>query len=368
MRLVGFQRAAEAAYALPPAEREAAFARLERMEGIRDERGERIRRLDADLVRARGYAALAALAETTLVSADMKRLYVTTSALDPVSRRDIATELVAPEPSATVPAAVARAADPDAVVVWCGEEHVRSAALVVHALAGVGLPLVVVARGTIPGAETQASFVPLEQGAAALARARVVIPAHNDEPADALAFAALGFRLAYPSSSGAMEYLRGARCTGPGSNATSRRPCWPRSARRRRGSTASRGRCPSRSRRARADRASRCACGWSWARRPRRAARIPSRGRRTRTSCAKVNPTTRLRHPGAQRRAGVSRSRRALGRRRGALGRGARRRAGADRGPGRRLRHRARRLRLDAARDARAPLARVAVATGVLAR
>ncbi len=214
VRLVGFQRAAEAAFALPPAEREAAFVQLQRLEGLRDERGERIRRLDADLARARGYAALAALAETTLVSADIKRLYVATAALDPVAQRDIATELVAPEPSATVPPALepaaARDAPRDAVVVWCGDAHVRAAALVVHALAGLGLPLIVVANGSIAGAEAHAAFVPLADGAAALARARVVVAAHNDEPGDALALARLGVPLIVSSSSGAAEYLRDA--------------------------------------------------------------------------------------------------------------------------------------------------------------
>jgi hypothetical protein len=207
VRLVGFQRAAQAAYALPPAERDAEFARLQRFEGLRDEGGERIRRLEADLSRARGYAALAALAETSLVSADIKRLYVATTAVDPVARHDIATELVPPAPSTTVPAAVERAAVRNAIVVWCGEEHVRCAALVVRALAPLGLPLVVVARGTLAGAEPYASFIPLEQGAAALARARVVVPAHNDEPGDAIALARLGFALAIPSSSGAGEYV-----------------------------------------------------------------------------------------------------------------------------------------------------------------
>ncbi len=208
VRLVGFQRAAEAAYAMPPAERDAAFIQLRRLEGLRDEHGERIRRLEADLVRARGYAALAALAETTAVTADIKRLYVATAALDPVAPRDIATELDAPEPSATVPVSVERANVRDAVVIWCGEQHVRAAALIVHALAGLGLPVIVVANEAIAGAEAHATFAPVADGPAALARARVVIPAHNDEPSDAIALARLGFPLAIPSSSGAAEYLR----------------------------------------------------------------------------------------------------------------------------------------------------------------
>jgi len=207
VRLVGFLRSAAAAYALPPAERDARFAQLAKLEGIRDENGERIRRVSADMVRAGGYAAIAALAETAIVPYVTQRMYVTTTAVEPVSPSDVRTELVAPEPSATVPQAIERRADPDAIVVWCGDGPVYAATLIVHALANCGLPLVVVARESIPGAEAHATFVPLDAGAAALGRARVIVPADPDDPSDAVALARLGVPMAVPWPGGVGEYL-----------------------------------------------------------------------------------------------------------------------------------------------------------------
>jgi hypothetical protein len=210
VRIVGFQRAAVEAYALPPAERAAAFARLDRLEGLRSEAGERIRRLEVDLVRAATYAAIAALAETVVVPTEVQRFTVSSSGIEPVAAHDLRTELIAPEPSLTVPPAVECDANGEAIVIWCGGESVRTAALIVYALAGSGFPVVVVADGTIPGAERDATFVRLADGVEALRRARLVIPANPADPADAIAFARLGFRIAAPSSSGAWEYLPGA--------------------------------------------------------------------------------------------------------------------------------------------------------------
>jgi len=208
VRLIGFQRAAAAAWALPPAECEAAFAQLGRAAPIRDERGERLRYLPADLARARGYVALAALAETVAIPVDLTRLYHASAAVDPVAQHDLPTELVTPAPSQTVPKALVRNAQPNAIVIWCGDENVRAAALVVHALADFGMPILVVADDTLPGAERVASFVPLADGAAALQRARIVIPVDNDSPSDALALAQLGIPMIAPWASGAcQEYL-----------------------------------------------------------------------------------------------------------------------------------------------------------------
>jgi hypothetical protein len=208
VRLVGFQRAAAAAWMLPPGERDRAFAQLGRAAPIRDERGERLRYLPADLARARGYVALAALAETVAIPVDITRMYHASAAVDPVSLHDLPTELVTPEPSRTVPATIVRSAQPDAIVIWCGDEHVRAAALVVHAVAGFGLPIIVVTNDTLAGAEGVATFVPLGEGAAALTRARIVIPVDNDSPSDALALARLGIAMIAPWASGAcQEYL-----------------------------------------------------------------------------------------------------------------------------------------------------------------
>ena len=207
VRVVGFQRAAEAAYALPPSEREAMFVQLRRAEGVKDERGERIRRMQNDILRAREYAAIAILAETCVVPYHMKRLYILTNALDPVESRHIESELIAPDPSATVPDRIVAAAVRDTIVIWCGSDHVRSAALVIHAVADLGLPIVVVANGTIVGAESIARFVPIAEGAAALARARVVVAADSSDPADAIALARLGIPMITASSSGAFEYV-----------------------------------------------------------------------------------------------------------------------------------------------------------------
>jgi len=209
VRIVGFQRAAVAAYALPADEREAAFARLARLEGIRDERGERIRRFDGDIARASMYAAIAALAETVVIPHERQRFSVASASVEPVSAHDLTTELVAPEASRTVPDSAVPGVDGDAVVVWCGNENVRIAVSIVHGLVDAGFPVIVVANGRIPGAEDHAAFVPLSEGLAALRRARVVIPAHPADPADAIAFARLGFRLAVPSSSGSTQYLQG---------------------------------------------------------------------------------------------------------------------------------------------------------------
>jgi len=207
-RLVGFQIAAAEALVAAPPQRAATFERLSRLEGLRDERGERIRRLEADLVRARSYVSIAALAEATLVTADNRRHHVTTHVVDPVSERDVATELVPPTRSMTVPQTIERSARATTIVIWCGDAHVRGAALVLHALEDIGLPLVVVANGTIEGVETFARFVPVTQGAEALRDARVVVNVNNDDPADAIALAGLGLRLIVSSSSGAQEYLR----------------------------------------------------------------------------------------------------------------------------------------------------------------
>jgi hypothetical protein len=207
VRLVGFLRSAAEAYALPPAERDARFAQLAKLEGIRDEKGERIRRLPADIARARGYAAIAALAETAIVPYDTQRMYIATAAVDPVSSRDVRTELVAPEPSATVPHAIERSAQPDAIVVWCGNEPASVASVIVHALANCGMPVVVVARDAIAGADVHATFVDLAAGAVALGRARVIVPADSG---DAVALARLGVPMAVRWVAGAGEYVTAA--------------------------------------------------------------------------------------------------------------------------------------------------------------
>ena len=113
---------------------------------------------------------------------------------------------IAPGSDPLVPAAIPSAARRDAVVVWA---PLRAAAEL--AVIAMGLHyekrelLFVCAGGELPGSRAQ--IVAPERGAAALARAAVVVDAATNATGSAVALAALGIPLAVASTSGADEYL-----------------------------------------------------------------------------------------------------------------------------------------------------------------
>lgn len=106
----------------------------------------------------------------------------------------------------SVPAVVAEA--PTDVVVWAPHETPAELGMFVTALQDLLLPVTIVAAeaAPLPG---NIRIVAAAEGAAALARARLVIDATTNDPGVAVALARLGRPLAVTSSGGAATFVRG---------------------------------------------------------------------------------------------------------------------------------------------------------------
>jgi hypothetical protein len=111
------------------------------------------------------------------------------------------------DPDPAVPGTVAD--ERTDVVVYAPRERADALAAFVVTLADLEVPVTIVARDQ-PTIASRVQFVPPDGAAAALGRARVIVDASSNDPAGALALAALGRPLVVASSSGATEVLRGA--------------------------------------------------------------------------------------------------------------------------------------------------------------
>jgi GT2 family glycosyltransferase len=95
------------------------------------------------------------------------------------------------------------------VVVYAPQDRGAELAPFIVALADLHVPVTIIALDAPPVASS-ARFVPPENAAEALGRARVIVDATRNDPGAALALAKLGRALVVPSTSGAHEILRGA--------------------------------------------------------------------------------------------------------------------------------------------------------------
>jgi hypothetical protein len=98
--------------------------------------------------------------------------------------------------------------DASRIVVWAPEIDAYLLGTYAYALLYIKSPVIFICRGRIDGSPH--IFLGPEEGAAALAQARVVVDTQSSDPGTALAFTALGHSVAFAASTGAGEYVQGA--------------------------------------------------------------------------------------------------------------------------------------------------------------